>query len=291
MSTFNIARAERGFALTYFLQNDSHKTVEIAFKAIPIPFLEAASDFGCYAQRVEQHPSYLCCDVQPINGNQSKRFLKSLIRPNIVSELQSQMEYSNSRLTASRVHLFVLDIKDAKGCYINEAEIENAENEFAFFLQKPEPKELSPRKTFHQIVRNKEIAFFLREGKLKHDIVSQLTGESAEFLQNSDRGRKELCELCEMVMNFFKMGFAVEGLPKALHPQNYFVSTAVRKEQFSGPLELRSIHSISLMTFYPSHYREMYSQQGEYYLAMNSVFKTRHDYEQSTKTTAISIAQ
>jgi len=291
MSTFNIARVDSGFALTYFLRLDSDKTIEIPFKAIPIPFLEAPSDFRGYVQQVEQQPSCLCCDVQPINGNQHKNFLKTLINSKIVKELQSQMEYSNRHLTPSRVQLFVLDVKDSQGCYTDEAEIVKSEDEVASFLQKPEPKEKSFRKTFHQIIRNNGIAFFFREGKLKHKIVSQLSKESAAFLQSSDRGKHELCQLCEIVMNFFKMGFLVEGLPQVLHPQNYFVSTTVRNGPVIDRLVLNKIHTISLTTLYSFYYRGMYSEQGEYYLAMTSIFTTRHDYDEPTRTTAIIITQ
>ncbi len=292
MNVFSINRVDSGFALSYFLQLDDRKTVEIALKAIPIQSLDGArTDFRCYAQQIEQQLGCLCCDVQPINGNQNSRFLKNLIKECTVTDLQSQMDYSNSHLSPSRVQLFVLDIKDAERCYTNEDEIVNAEDEVASFLQKGEPKEKSWRKTFHHIVRKNGIAFFLREGKLKQNIVSQLPAESAEFLQNSARGKHELCQLCEIIMNFFKMGFVVEGLPKVLHPENYFVSTTVRNEQFTEPLVLKRIHTISLATLYPLYYRGMYSEQGEYYLAINRIFKTRHDYDETTKTTAITITQ
>lgn len=41
MNVFNINRVDGGFALSYFLQLDDLKTVEIALKAIPIPFLDS----------------------------------------------------------------------------------------------------------------------------------------------------------------------------------------------------------------------------------------------------------
>ena len=284
-SLFNIRRTDDGFSLTYLLQFESKKTAEIAFRATPIPYLEAPSDFRDYAQQVEERFSSVCCDVQPINGNQNKHFLKSLIRPSIVTELQNQIAYSQSRLTASRVQLFVLDIKDSQGCYTNAEEIINAEDEVAAFLQGPEPRRSSARKTFHQIVRNQQISFFLREGKLKHDIVTRQSAESAGFLQTSARGRHELCQLCEIVMNFFKMGFLVEGL----HPQDYFVSTAPIKEPLSDRLALKRLHTLSLTTLYPSYYREMYSEQGEYYLAVTQIFISKHDYDESTQTSAITL--
>jgi hypothetical protein len=42
-------------------------------------------------------------------------------------------------------------------------------------------------------------------------------------------------------MSFFKMDFVVEGLPRVLHPENYFVSTKARNEQFTEPISFSSL--------------------------------------------------
>src|SRR3990172_1178447 len=261
---FRVNRTDNCYEISYFLRDNINEPVKIALQAIPISSLETASDFSCYAEQVEQQPTgFYCTDVQPINGHYcEKNLLKGLIRPQIVNELCDQKRYSQNRLLVSRVQLFVLDIKDSKNRYTNIDEIEKAEDELAIFLRQPEPKSASSRKSFHNLISDNGIGFFLKEGKLKHRIVSSLPLNCAEFLQNDVRGRGELCQLSEIIMNFLKIGLAVRGLPLGkinldLHPQDFFVSTATRSAPHSQHLALNKIQKISLITLYPSHYKEM----------------------------------
>ncbi len=289
---FRIDRDRNHYSITCSLPIDTNKIERIVLKAISIPSLDTVSDFRYYAELIEKQTDWRCCDVLPINGHQTSRqnqFLKNLIRPKNVKELNDQLTYLTRHFSSGRTNLFVLDITDAQGLYANKSEIEKAETIVASFLQQSEPKKKSPRKDFHQSVTNHGIEFFLNEGSLKHDILNQLPSDCVDFLQKTDRGRDQLCQLCEIIMNFFKIGFLVEVQSQVLHPQNYFASTSIRSKGPNTKLVLERIHNISLATLYPSHYREMYAMRGEYYSTITEIFETHHQYDEITQITAITI--
>lgn len=264
---------------------------ELTFQAVALSELEKESPFAHYAEEIERGSLLHCCDLEPINGKmQPNRFLENLITGEINQDLARQLHLLSS--TAQRVNLFVLDIQDRNRKYENREEIEQCERAMAQFLQDdhaPKPKQM---KTFHRLVRENNIHYLLREGLLKHDILQILSSELRQHFQGTPEGRGRLCQLCEVIMNFFKMGYSVRIADKAiLHPENYFLSTRVQETLTTSRITLAKTHKISLKTFYPNFYATLYSNSSEYFAVINQVFKGEYTYDESSGTTIISIHQ
>jgi hypothetical protein len=280
-------------SVTFF--DNVRKISEIAFKAISIERIknQQSNAFNHYAYLIETSSFLYSCDMQPINGiKKDKRFLKNLIRQSSIKDFNDQVSYVESHYNniSERINLFVLDVKDKNNFYEDTQEIEKAEDEVALFLQAPKPLDQTPRREFHQIIQNQQIRFFLREGKLKSDLIHSISTEQADFFQINSQGRERFCQLCEVLMNFFKKGFTIESTLLTLHPSDYFSSTYALGSTPLPEFALTKIHSLSLLTLYPSYYKDLYSQQEEYFKSINNTFQVGYIYDTKTKTTAITIS-
>src|SRR5579885_2055889 len=184
-----------------------------ALRAFPITSLTGIENtaFACYLNLIANKKDPICCDIEPVNGTAQHKYLKA----GVVKETALQLELAKAMRLAEAVHLFVLDIKDRNGGYLNAKEITDEENGLATFLQGEMPKDKGARRDFHKIVRDHQIGFFLCEGKLKHDLLA-LKLPKVNALQGY-----ELCQLCEFIMNLFKKGCAVQIGEEVLHPAAY----------------------------------------------------------------------
>ncbi|NGX58925.1 MAG: hypothetical protein KR126chlam3_00066 [Chlamydiae bacterium] len=263
----------------------------VTFQAVPLSEVEKDSPFAQYVREIERGNLLYCCDVEPINGiNQTNRFIENLITREINSDLANQLDLLST--TSQQVNLFVLDIKDAKKRYENREEIEQCELAMAQFLQAEHPPKPKQMRSFHRLVRENHIQYLLREGLLKHDILQKLSPELRQHFQETPEGRGQLCQLCEIVMNFFKMGYSVRVLgDHVLHPEDYFLSTRVQEGLSSSRISLEKTRKIALKTLYPKFYAELYSQSSEYFSVINQIFKGEFTYDEKTGTTIISITQ
>lgn len=285
------------FDNSYRIQSEIENIGTIDFQAVPLELStseisSAGTPFAHYFQELGTRPSLLCSDVQPLNGSCKKnegRFLKDLIRKEHVEDLQTCLQ---SLSGSEGVRVFVLDLKDTENSYRNRDQIARNEVNVSTFLMAVEPKEVSPRKTFHQLIHTNQVDFFLREGLLKTDILAQLSPEFSGYFTEDPEGGQKLCQLCEIIMNLFKQGYQVSGLGSEFHPQHYFLQT--RRWEVLSELECSAVdhtHNVALETVYPRHYENLYSERELYFQAISQVWDATHSCDSNTHVTRISIQE
>ncbi len=235
-----------------------------------------------------------CADVQPINGVYQKRFLKNMFKAKHVNDLNEQLNYIKPLEENKLTKVLVLDIKDGKCHYDNINEILEAEKEVENFFSGKEPKEKSPRKDMHKLICQNSINYFFCEGRFKHDIINTvLTKEQAEYFQSDDVARGIFCQIAEMLLNAFKMGYEIHCVSSddkktTLCPEKYLILFN-NKERLDVQKNPVTISNLTLFTLYPGHYRELYSIKEKYCESLSNTFKVEHKYDDATQTTAIKL--
>lgn len=273
-----------------FLLGEGRKE-RVIFTSLPTDASDP-SPYGTYLSNVSA--SKICLDMQPINGVAKARFVKNLFRNSHVQDFNAQISFIVDYLESKATKVFVLDIKDSKGLYEHEGEIEKSEKEVVDFALAPRPREKSPRQDIYDILKQQEISFVFLEGKLKNRVITRIVNkQQAAFLQKTPRGREILCMVCEMVMNLFKKGYDVaapisEGEMDAHH-------YTLAAEEFVAPLAqvnvlaAQKVGDVSLVTLYPRHYKALYGPDEQYYKSVSAISDAKHTYDDSTGTTAITI--
>lgn len=283
---FSVERDSSIFSIkVYFSQND---------------FIEFFSNKMDYSS----NPSYVnyinnlfstggCTDVQPINGVYQKRFIKNLFKNKSVSDLSDQLKYLKDHKENKFVKVFVLDIKDSNCSYNSIEDIKAAEKEVETFFLEKEPKEKSPRKDIYKMLKANDVNYFFCEGRLKADLISQVfSAEQSEFFQKTDEGKKMLCQISEIILDAFKVGYEINvtsnGNAHKLLPSNYLILFN-NKEKLDVKKNNAIISPTTLFTLYPNHYKELYSIKEKYCESLSQVFRVDHNYDDETKTTSIGL--
>lgn len=261
----------------------------ISFYAKRIDHLE--STYGKYIKDVVN--AHGCTDVQPINGVYQKRFLKNMFKAKHVTDLSEQLKYLKTHEEEKFVKVFVLDIKDAKCHYDNIQEIKDAEKEVEDFFLGKEPKEKSPRKDIFKLMSANNINYFFCEGRLKHYLLKEVfTPEQASYFQETDEGKGIFCQITEIVLNIFKLGYEVNAINNDklinLLPNDYLILFN-NKEKLDIQKNPITMTPLTLFTLYPGHYKELYSIKEKYCESLTNAFKVEHNYDDATHTTAIKL--
>jgi hypothetical protein len=232
-----------------------------------------------------------CTDVQPINGVYQKKFIKNLFKAKNVKDMSDQLKYLKNHEEDKYIKVFVLDIKDSTCNYNSMTDIQSAEKEVKDFFSGKEPKEKSPRKDIYKIIKENNINYFFCEGKLKHFLVNEIfSNEQSNFFQNTDQGKATLCQISEILLDEFKMGYeilvAANNKTHILLPDDYLIlfKNKINVDLIKNPITLSPI---TLFTLYPAHYKELYSLKEKYCESLSNCFKFDHEYDDKTRTTAI----
>ncbi len=234
-----------------------------------------------------------CVDVQPINGVYQKRFIKNLFKTKNIKDMDGQLKYLKDHEQIKFVKVFVLDIKDTKCHYDSISDIQKAEKEVEVFFSGKEPKELSPRKDIHKLVKENNINYFFCEGRLKSYLINNVFSSSqSDLFQNTDEGKATLCQISEVLLNAFKVGYeisvSVNDKLHTLSPEDYLILFQ-NKQKLDPSKNTVTISPISLFTLYPEHYKELYSIKEKYCESLSHAFKVDHNYDEETHTTAIGL--
>lgn len=259
----------------------------------------SARAFYVYAQRAL---SKEIVDLWPVNGRCTQP-MSELFSKAVLHELCLQAGVADA-IGGEQLRLFVLDIKDKIGRYRSIDQIIHSELAMRDMLVNSEVGCVGNRlKKAQSIDRNSQmrlikslrasrLSFFLREGFLKAMLVAKVftPGQIQLFDSPGEEnapGRAAFCMLCELLMNGFKMGYAVrvcsDTRSHTFHPDEFFeyafppadaaVATASHE---SLALCLKQLHGLRLHTLYSDYYRDMYGPSQPYYLALASFFKTAH---------------
>lgn len=283
---FLVKRESEGFSLQVTFNNQT-----ILFTAKK-PEKDIGQTFAGYIKSAVLKGG--CTDVQPINGVYQKRFIKNMFKGKHVSDLNNQLKYLNNHEENKFVKVFVLDIKDTKCHYDNIEEIKKAEKEVEDFFSGKEPKERSPRKDIYKLMSQNDINYFFCEGRFKHDIITDiLTPEQSTYFQSNDEARGVFCQIAEMLLNGFKMGYQINCLSSdnketILCADNYLILFN-NKEKLDIGKNPVTMSNLTLFTLYPGHYKELYSIKEKYCESLSSAFKVEHKYDDETHTTAIKL--
>jgi hypothetical protein len=170
--------------------------------------------------------------------------------------------------------------------------IRKTESEFSAFFQGKAPCTAETQKSIYRLIHDNQISFFINEGSLKAKLIRKaFSPEQRTFLQDTTQGQGPalLCQLCEIIMNTFKKGCNVNVNRHTFRPEKYItpISEHLIKRLDSTRRGFPFVRD--LITYYPHHYREMYSDSGEYFQLITKLFEARHGYDDITEITTITI--
>ncbi len=291
------AKDERIITLAVdFFRAESRVRERTIFEAEPTTLTDP-SYYGSYL--CEAQESGACIDLQPINGIAHPRLLKKLFQKTHVTNFRAQLQYLAEKAEVVRegCRIFVLDVKDSKGLYLDKEEIIESEKAVVAFSREKRPKEKSPRQEIYDILQENQVHYVFLEGSLKNRIVTKImTAEQADFLQKTPRGKEVLCMLCEVVMNLFKKGYDLRAPVAEGEGEAHMYTLAA--EEYIAPLNKaepvlppEGVHDISLLTLYPRFYQALYGKEEQYYRAISAIHNVMHNFDESTGTTAITIQE
>lgn len=294
-SKFFVPEGERRAFGISFARNDG-TTSCATFRTADATLGVQSGVFDRYVTSLVQ--STYCCDVYPLNAcsEGNKKITKGIIRPKDIPSLSKQLTLASAE--HDRCKLFVLDVQRKESLpYGDEQAIVQAEGEVAAFLQGSPPKDGGAPRELHRLIRDNGVHFLMQEGKLKAQLVSGVFSlEESQYLQTHAEGKERLCQLCEIIMNYFKKAYAVKGASSSgrqssLEPRDFFLSTV--QTQSSSPSiaqsEIEQAHTIPLETFYPIHYKDVYSNCGKYYLIISQLFTANQKFYQESGITRIAL--
>ncbi len=177
----------------------------------------------------------------------------------------------------------VIDFKDISGRYDELYEIEVTEKKFTAFFKGDSAKSGETQGEIYNLIRDNLINFFINEGSLKASLIKKIFHpDQSKFLQDTEKGSSLFCQLCEVIMNGFKQGCGVIVNGHYFDPNHYITTITEDLEERTGLAEQRLPFIPSLVTFYPHHYQEMYSDTSEYYRLITTIFRTTHQYDRET---------
>lgn len=248
------------------------------------------SDTKQFAQDILMRGAHGVVDIYPLNGTIRKNWtMKDFIRPKHRQEIQTHARLLEQIDPKGKfVRCLVLDFKDSQLSYRHFEEIAATEKAFAAFFKGSCPRRETDR-AIYQLIHEHRIHYFINEGSLKAKLVSKtFTLQQSNFLQETEQGRDLLCELCEYIMNGFKMGYEVTAKTVCYHPNDYLA--AIRSHAFKESAhEIKLTPTLKMLTFYPQAYQAQYGEKSHYFELISNLFKTEHYYEEQNETTIISI--
>ena len=284
------------FTLELSFESEGKKVSEVAFEIFNSKAHVGA--FKQYLLALDAHDSPIACDIQPINGQvkrQSRRFFKDLIRECDLTSLRQQLEYlkrAHNKDLANFVKLIVLDLKDLNGLYESLQDIEDAEKSFAEALKGERSLTQVRFGQFFDLIRDNKVFFVMLEGKLKGNLLRLFCKDQREFLEKNETGLARLCQVSEILMNFFKRSFSFRSIgenPCEFEAKDYFLS--FRREKVSKSVRTTDLQNLPLLTLYPEYYANSYGEENVYYQTIKKIFEANINYDEETATTEITISR
>jgi hypothetical protein len=258
------------------------------------PLIEHAGSSSSSSSQ-DLHDSLTIADVYPLNGVSKNRKFKitDFVQPKHRMEISQSIELVNQQDPEKQwVRCLVIDFKDVSGCYDDLDKIRQTEREFSAFFQGDVPGGAETQKSIYRLIHDNQISFFINEGSLKAKLIRKaFSPEQRTFLQDTTPGQGPalLCQLCEIIMNTFKKGCKVTVNGRTFRPEKYITPISEHLIKRLDSTERGFPFVRDLVTYYPHHYREMYSDSGEYFQLITKLFEANHGYDDVTQTTAISI--
>eukprot|EP01083_Nonionella_stella_P295175 1003203_1 len=237
-------------------------------------------------------------DIWPLNGIiKKKQFIKNILKGEIkyLNELSKLSKTKKAFFRDDSVKIMVLDLKHKNTKYQNKQTISEHELKLAQFFHssnkiKINKKAANQLKIYEIITEKFKVDYILKEGSLKHDLLynANVFNEDQIKYFNTAVGGKDLCQLCELIMNGFKSLFQVtiqnnyDNTINLFHPANYVIHIPSINSEEKPSYEIATIQNVELMiqnvgltTFYPQCYLNVYSTDKPYYQCI-SQFNTSH---------------
>lgn len=225
-------------------------------------------------------------DVYPLNGTaKNRKFnITDYVRKQHRLEMQGILKIADDKfLEQAYPYCLVADFKDSSIRYENREQIASIERQFSNFFRQNRPVQGGTTAEIYDLVKRSKIALFINEGTLKADLIRHVFSKiESEYLHGTDTGSPVLCQLCEIIMNGFKKGWEVEVEGRTFKPDNYI--TVIDDEWLETVDSNASSRRrpFRLITFYPAHYQELYSEQSTYYQLVSQAYKVNHHVTDNT---------
>eukprot|EP01084_Bolivina_argentea_P019221 35765_1 len=249
-------------------------------------------------------------DLWPLNGIiKRKQFLKNTLKGELkyLEDLSKLLKFKKKHkdLTERSLKVMVLDLKNKTTNYRSKYGILEHEKEIAAFFHPNNKikKRAKKQSAIYSSVRAFDIDYIFQEGSLKHDLLydcNLFNGQEIAYFDSSEGG-KDLCQLCELIMNGFKTLYQVEiGDHKSyiFHPRDYIIHipSLTNKRDSMKVTKLQNLESslddIGLITYYPHCYLSVYSKDKPYYKCISKFdgVQLKHDvFDDFSNITCIQI--
>ncbi len=289
-ATISLAFETQQKLVLNFSYDSVKETYQFIFKPIET-VTEEDGDFYRYVQAITNTNATTIVDVLPVNGIFQKRlsrFFEHLFNEESLKELEKEVQLSGSLCKHNNLKVFVLDLKDSQGKYVNIDTIRQAEDAIRDLLH-------TGSHPAAVLIRKLGVQFFLREGLLKALVLRSLSSVLQDYCYTSE-GRAFLCILCEIIMNGFKRGYAVALIKHSSTSESYFdpshflVSTMPPNQKARLPSSVKPIWLVTLQTYYPAYYKDMYGVNSLYYQVLIRLNHLHHQFDNATGCTVITLA-
>lgn len=246
-------------------------------------------DFYHFAQALAKSEAQYVVDLWPLNGScnsRENRFINNLFKSTELANLTTQIALANTKThDVPHVRLFVLDLKNSEGTYMDFEKIARFEKYIAELIA-------SNQHQVSNLLLKNGIQFMLCEGSLKAVIIKNLCSSAVRYFhEKKGAGPRLLCILCEIIMNHFKRGNIVEihhegRIIAQLHPHNFFMRLTKNHDLSAYPLSIimEYFKKISLQTYYSAYYRELYGKESVYLQLVSGSHHIEHTLDQSQNT-------
>lgn len=223
-----------------------------------------------------QKPAYVSgemVDIYSLNGVCQRELFKCDDGQAIQKAADKWLDQESASPT-----IVVLDLKDSHLSYQQDLKIAKYENAVCDFFKSAKTNAIVKGKDAKKVYPLSEasvaVDFVLREGSLKHDLLSYFSPAQGEYLL-SKQGGTGFCQCAEFFMNGFKLGQEAAGISA----ENYV--TALANKKFH-PYQ-------TSIVWYPPLYKEMYSLQGPFAKALKSVFSVTGAFDEKTGITSLNV--
>ena len=271
-------------SIAFFSSNKEDALETVKFYIRPVSRV-SGSHLTALAREILSSEEHGVADVFPLNGTVKNRnfkitdFLKESHRAEIVRHIDI-LNRCDSECRYARC--LVTDFKDTKGRYENCLEISNTEKTFADFFRRAPSTNAKVQVEIQRLFKDNRINFFIHEGSLKADLIRKaFNSRQSSFFQGTSEGSEVLCQLCEVLMNGFKQGCETTVKEEVQFLPNDYLEALQIPPGCVGK-EIPRFPSAKLITFYPSHYVDVYSDRSKYFQLITKTFFANHYYERET---------
>jgi len=254
-------------------------------------------------------------DIWPLNGIiKKKQFVKNALKGELkyLNELSKVSKVKKQFFNSDSLKIMVLDLKHKNTNYKDQDGISKHEREIAQFFHANNKTKISKKAAkqlaIYKLIKEEfHVDYILKEGSLKHDLLYNaniFNQDEINYFNTSDGG-KDLCQLCELIMNGFKTLYQItiqhnnNNEMYTFHPTDYFIHIPSIYNKQQQNIEIAQIQNVECMiqnidltTFYPQCYLNVYSKNNAYYKCISKFnkFQLKHDvFDDFSNITCIQI--